>query len=65
MNICNKHDCAYDGCCEACNLQEQLTEATNDLQATRSELIDRERDVERLQMELSHAQARIERFENE
>lgn len=64
MNVCHRHDCAYDGSCEACNLQDQLTEANNDLQHTRHELIDRERECERLQQALNHANARIERLES-
>jgi len=64
MNVCHKHDCAYDGSCEACNLQERLTEATNDLQAARSMLIDQERTLERIETELNHARAHIERLES-
>ncbi len=64
MNICNKHDCAHNGVCVACNLQERLDEATNDLQLTRSELNELERECYRLEQKLNHALGRIEKLES-
>jgi predicted nuclease with TOPRIM domain len=63
LSICHKHECAHTGVCEACNLQDRLTEATNDLLSTRSELIDCERECLRLEEELNHALGRIEKLE--
>jgi len=65
LRICHKHNCAHNGVCEACNLEERLTEATNDLMAARSMLIDQERALEKAESDLHNAQARVEELERQ
>ena len=65
MNICRKHDCAHNGVCEACNLEERLTESNNDLMATRAMLIDQERALEKAEADLHNARARVEELERQ
>ena len=65
MNVCRTHDCAYDGVCEACNLQTRLTEAENDLQATRHDLIQKERDCEAFERTASQLEDKVGRLEFE
>jgi len=64
MQICNKHNCAHEGVCAACTLQEYLAEVTYDLYSSRADLLDRERECARLQQELNHARGIIEKLES-
>ena len=65
MHVCRTHDCAYDGVCEACNLQTRLTEAENDLQSTRHELIQVERARDSLEQQVGQLEDKVGRLELE
>ena len=65
MNVCRRHDCAHNGVCEACNLQDRLTEAENDLQSTRHDLIQKERECEAAEREAGILADKVGRLELE
>jgi len=42
MTICHKHDCAHDGTCQACNLEDELREVKSNLDAAHSKIFEME-----------------------
>jgi hypothetical protein len=64
VQICHRHDCAFEAYCAACNLQEKLTKVENEFDFLSEILLGRERECEKLEAELTHAKICIERLES-
>ena len=60
MQLCHKHKHVHDGVCLACKFEDQYRQSEADLQHTRFELIEREKECERLQQRVNHLEARLD-----
>ena len=64
MNLCRRHDCAYDGECEACKWESNAKEYEADLELVRNALIKIEKYNASLEQQLAISEDRNNHLES-